>query len=426
MRNSQTLEPRPRNLITRENILDRFSQNLEWATGIDLATAWTTPNESLRALQRRAPRPKVRAIIGPLDGTTKADALRTLYCIGQLRIARESQIFNPKVYIFRGADRSVAWIGSANFTAGGFEQNEEVLFETSDTEAVECWFMRMWGECGPLNESAINRYGNWKKSLPPRTGRKIWPPSTIDVTMAHRMQLLREVNDWRSYVTALEKCDLRWNWKSKREKYPFSVLGARHSYLHTIRAGRNIAHLSDWTNLTRCECYILRGKDTEEGNWALLGSCRGKAESVFNPGNENMTEIVEIRERIHQYLKQVRCASDDKIAQVAHGIVQQIMLDRKGPFKGFGPAAVSLLTLARPDRLVSVNQAPAARLGNFIFRRPEVKNPEWLANRYDELLNRLYEQPWFKAQQPDNAWEQKIWNCRVALLDAFVYEWNDG
>ena len=414
-------ELRRHRLITRENILDRFSRNLEWSTEIDIATAWTTPNQSLCALQRRTPRPRVRTIVGALDGTSDPDALRNLYCIGQLRIPEESRLFHPKIYIFRGVHRSTAWIGSANFTARGFEDNEEILFETPDTESVERWFRMLWAnKCIPLNESAINRYAKWRTTLCPQSPREIWPPVTMDVAKVDRMRLLEAVTDWRSYVAALEKCDLWWNWKNRCKKHPFSVLGEKHSYLHTISAGREIAHSSDWTNLSQSESYILRGKDTEEGNWALLGSCRGKAEAVFNPESENLTDMMEIREQIHRYVKQVRCSPDVEIVRVAHGKLHEIVNDRIGPFKGIGPAAASrLFTLARPDRLVSVNGASAGRLGQLICGEP--KSPIWLTNHYDKLLEWLHEQPWFKAQKPDDPLERKIWNCRAALLDAFVY-----
>ena len=41
-------------LITQENILPRFSENLSWSTEVCLASAWATSNEGLRALQRRS------------------------------------------------------------------------------------------------------------------------------------------------------------------------------------------------------------------------------------------------------------------------------------------------------------------------------------------------------------------------------------
>ena len=167
-------------LITRRNLLDCFSQNLEWATGIDIASAWATPNEALRKLglrkfQNQNPAPiKVRAVVGPLDGITEPDALRALASMGQLRVrhvAGVRQRFHPKVYIFRSADRSVAWIGSANFTARGFGRNEEVLFEASDTEDVEDWFKRLWEQCAPLDKCAINNYADWRKGNLPQTPR---------------------------------------------------------------------------------------------------------------------------------------------------------------------------------------------------------------------------------------------------------------
>ncbi len=136
-------------LITYENMLECFSQNLEWATEIDLATAWATPNQGLCALRRQSPRPKVRAIVGLSGNITDPKVLRELANIGELRAGPatgERRLFHPKVYIFRGSGRSVGWIGSANFTCPGFGGDErvlgheEALFETSDTKAVECWF----------------------------------------------------------------------------------------------------------------------------------------------------------------------------------------------------------------------------------------------------------------------------------------------
>ena len=235
-------------------------------------------------------------------------------------------------------------------------------------------FKWQWGKGIPFNESVITRYSNSSKfrRLPSR--RKIWPPATIDVTTDHRTQLIEEVNDWRSYVEALEKCDFWWSWTNRHSNLPFSVLGETHSYLHTICGGREIARSPEWRNLTQRECYILRGEDRGEDNWALLGSCRGKAVSVFNPKNENITDIIEIRERIHSYVDKVRDKSGGKIARIAHGVVQEIVSDKKGPFQGFGPsAATRLLTLARPDCLVSVNGASEKGLWKLMLARKLAK-----------------------------------------------------
>ena len=423
MKGCKSLEPSRSNLITRENILDRFSQNLEWATEIDLATAWATPNESLYALQRRTPRPTVRAVVGTGDNLTKAGALKTLYCIGQLGAAVESRLFHPKVYIFRDVDRVVAWIGSANFTAGGFERNEEVLFETSDTKAVEGWFKQLWEQCYLLTKSDIDNYESHQREYLSPQRSNMWVPPMSENPPP--IWFLDEVDDWSSYVVALKRCNWWWKRRTKKRdrKSQFSILETKRSYLHTICAGRKVSQLPNWGNLTRCECNILRGQDDEQGVWGLVGSLRAsrRVSRVFIP--ENMPDVGPVRERIHNHVKQVLTAPDCEIARVAHGVVQEIVSDKVGPFKGFGPAsATRLLALARPDRLVSVNSKSATGLGKLISGRS--KSPEWLANHYDRLLKWVHDQDWFKAKKPENCSvrQRKIWNCRVALLDAFVYD----
>ena len=108
-------------LITQEEILPIFIEHLTWAAEIDLATAWATSHEGLRALQRQRPAPEVRAIVGRWGNLTDPFALKTLARIGQLRGPEAGRHFHPKVFIFRGGGKSVAWVGSANFTSGGFE-----------------------------------------------------------------------------------------------------------------------------------------------------------------------------------------------------------------------------------------------------------------------------------------------------------------
>ena len=54
-------------LITHENILRRFTENLVWATGIDLATAWATSNGGLRALQDQNDRCRLLARHGRVE-----------------------------------------------------------------------------------------------------------------------------------------------------------------------------------------------------------------------------------------------------------------------------------------------------------------------------------------------------------------------
>ena len=84
-------------LITHENILRRFTENLVWATGIDLATAWATSNGGLRALQDRNVSFEVRSVVGLWGTTTTPNALGTLARMGELRVAVSD---HRKTYFF--------------------------------------------------------------------------------------------------------------------------------------------------------------------------------------------------------------------------------------------------------------------------------------------------------------------------------------
>jgi len=176
--------------------------------------------------------------------------------------------------------------------------------------------------------------------------------------------------------------------------------------------------------LKKPQCDILLGRDSDEGTWALLGSIwpTGKVAKVFNP--ERMPTVGPAREKIIHYVNRVRKATDNEIARVAHEAVREIWWD-DGLLDGFGPAAATrLLTLACPDRLVSVNSASVAGLAALSGMKQTTSGG--LTNNYEELLNWVHRQPWFNARQPDNSWERRIWDCRAALLDAFVYKEING
>ena len=393
-------------LITRENILDCFSQNLKWATEIDLATAWTTENRGLCALQDRRPGLKVRAIVGLSGNITEPEALRKLASMGdQLRRADERRrLFHPKVYIFRGTDRSVAWIGSANFTGLGFGGNEEVLFETLDTTSVECWFNQLWVQCYPLLKSDINKYDAHRRKTPPRKPSKSWTPAIIEQPPPSR--LLDEVDDWRSYVTALERCDRWWKRWSRRHhpENPWSVLEKTHSWRSTIK-GLNGDVQRDWSELGDEVQSRLLG--LRKDHWALLGRMRGSAKPiVFNRYGEKIQKAIQL----------VVAADDGDFPEVAIEAYASLW---DLPDIGEGIAS-RLLALAKPDRFVSVNRK--SRVGLAKCFGPDMPTALGVPKNYRKLLERIYRRTWFREPAPQDERGQDIWRMRAALLDCFVYD----
>ena len=395
-------------LINRKNILSRFSRNLEWASGIDLATAWATPNGGLRSLWDRAQsrRLRVRAVVGLRGSVTKPEALRTLADLGELRSADESQpFFHPKVYIFRRGSRSVAWIGSANFTFRGFGGNEEALFETSNTETVEDWFGQLWDQCSPLDECAINDYANsTERNRPEFPTSSVRPPVMID---SARLSLLTGANNWRNYVVALEQCDRWWGWwnQGRANHHSWSVLGETCSWSQMIQDLHEVIKREDWLTLDDRDKKRLLGQ--EGGSWALLGSTRPKAlKTVFGARREQIQETVRRAVAIED-------ADFPNEAVKAYEALVKIKWIREG-------TASRLLALARPDRFVSLNGASKNQLGKlFGFEKVETL---WRPSNYGRLLEEIYDQPWFREPAPQDAREETICWMRAALLDSFVYE----
>ena len=384
-------------LINQENIRSRFSENLVWATGIDLATAWATSNTGLRELQDRTASLEVRAVVGLWGNLTDPFALRILADMGELRLADENRRFHPKVYVFRGEGRSVAWIGSANFTSGGFGMNEEALFETSDTQAVESWFDRLWEQCGPLDENAIKNYAESRKENPPRPPLR--PPVTIDSTP---MQLLKVVDDWRSYVEALEQCD-RWWWSKSNASW--SVLEETCSWSATILGLHDVVRQENWRTLGDYDKKRLLGL-TGEGGWALLGAMRRSALNTVFGAN---------RKKIQNAVRRVVTAKDEGFLDVAIAAYEELV-----HLEGVGPGiATRLLTLARPDRFVSLNNASNAGLADFFGL---VRSTLGTPNNYGRLLEAIYDQTWFREPARVNSREETICWMRVALLDCFIYD----
>ena len=85
---------------------------------------------------------------------------------------------------------------------------------------------------------------------------------------------------------------------------------------------------------------------------------------------------------------------------------------------GYGSATL-LLTLARPDRLLSLNAASAKGLGALSGQSySTLGRPE----NYRKLLQWLYKQPWYEGGEPEDEDLAAIWRVRAALVDSFVYE----
>ena len=354
---------------------------------------------------------QIRIALGlSMNGTTPG-ALERLGEFAELRIASpRSGIFHPKFYSFSGRDGTICWVGSSNLTGGGFGGNVELVCEYDDDAGVgQRWFKALWDgddldrDPGPAIAAYIEAYVPPKPS--PRPHYRGDEPEVVP---------LGDQATWRDFVEGLRTRDdyCRFHGIQTPRGINWDVLGEPHSYLHTIARGREVAHLEDWVHLGPDECDILAGNDTDDGTWGLLGNFSRFTRRDFK------AEDGDVRGAIHELVGPVLAVQDDEIVpvSVAHDAVQAI---RHPQMRNFGHvAATRLVTLARPDCLVSVNGQSAAGLGKLSDVAYTAAD---LADDYAGLLDWVYQQPWFNAPEPDDPLERKIWNSRAALLDAFVY-----
>ena len=388
-------------LIDPETIADRFEENLGWANKLDLVSAWATEHDGLRLLEERAEQGlRIRAIVGLWNYITEPEALRRLDRLGKLRLAGGGRRFHPKVYLFRGRGRTVAWIGSANFTAGGFEINEEAVFESEDTDSVKPWLKSLWRECGRLDENAIDEYERARKKKPPPRQ----PLAGAGGRMTAPMRLLEQVTDWDSYVAALRECDIWWC-----NRFSWSVLGEPISWRHTIDVLRDILTRMDLADLDDHDRRRVLGL-ARGGGWGLLGRMRNNSvDTVFGHNAQDIQEI----------LREVAGADDDAFPDLAFEAYEWMR-----EFDGIGEGiATRLLSLARPDRFVSVNDGSRDRLARYSGLAPRTLGR---MDNYRKLLEIIYDKYWFRAAEPDNRLQASIWRMRAALLDCFVYRRQDA
>ena len=414
-----------RGKVLRSNDLhDRFTDRLNEAHSVDIATAWATPGAHLRALDAAANRGvDVRAIVGTRGNATHPDALEELSRITEdkLRIIPEGgRLFHPKLYLFRRHEDGIAtcqaWIGSANFTKAGFgghsTANEEILLEVGPGEranALADWFEERWDHYridSPVSEQ-IRRYTeDWKRSPPHPQVRQIASGSVfrrrILIGDAHRPLTLK------GYRQALEECED----KLRDEGREWVVLDPRgRSYLRVIHGRRKLLlGAASWSRDAASRKRLKGGvRGTDSDWWGLMGRVRPS----------HMGAVLGHQEQIQAVLNRVVEARDDEFPDIAVDTMQELRTIRD---VGAGTATL-LLTLARPDRLLSLNGASGKGLGELALESPPkslstLGKPEY----YRELLLWLYDQPWYADGPPPDEDLLRIWRFRAALVDSFVYE----
>jgi HNH endonuclease len=214
-------------------------------------------------------------------------------------------------------------------------------------------------------------------------------------------------NSWAHYRVALDNCDQRQrrNNISIFQNLRVSDTMEMMSWIVTISEGRRIiTHAPTWHEY---EISVLLGQKYDHKDWGLLGHMRATAKAALN------NRQTEIRNILHNLLD---ISSAQEFATKAVNAMEHI----KGDYIGVS-VATRLITLARPDRAVSINNESAGGFAKFYSGLPKTPGGLGTAKNYAKLLDHIYAEPWYKSPEPQAERDKNIWSMRAALLDAFVY-----
>ncbi len=402
----------------------RFGQLLGDAKEVCIASAWASPGDHLEQVKQWAKAGGgLKSVIGLSGASTVPAALRDLAGAGELRtpeaetrsVTGYRNLFHPKFYLFKGT-RSVALVGSANFTGGGFGSNFEVCAEIADDGDLNDLFERLWRSATVMSEPQIEAYeAEWAKR--PRAPFRpfVKQPLAADKHPADYANL--GAADWADYVALLKGAETYW-WDHEANH---KVWGDAPSYQACIDTVGPILLDRDWDSLTNVEREMIlahRGDKTRLSfDFGLLGSMYAAGEFkalFFNP------KAGKDREAAQSALKRLaRNPAADLDAVIA---TLESLMARNGT--GIG-AATRLMALVRPDLCVSVNNASTARLQEQSgIDRNRFRRKAAAPKAYRELLAWVWTRPWFQSPEPADLIEQQAWRLRAALVDAVVYDPN--
>ena len=402
-------------LLTQENLFDRLQEHCASATRIDLATAWSSPGVAQRAILDSDA--NCRAIIGIAGNVTPPPVLRDFDRRATLRIPEKSPLFHPKFILFHSdTGKTIAWIGSANLTQAGYEQNRELVFEYEDDGTSLKWFEEIWSSLDENVSPIIDDYEtHWK----PTAGYVKDSKSDLDLNehSSAISSIFDDLHDWDSFVKAIEFANYYW-----KKQEGFSVDGEICSWMNTINLGNLIIRRNDLNSLSQIEFKIVMGLEFGDdiAYYGLLGSMKGAANArkIFHPTNKL---AVGTRSAIDRYIKPLLTASFDDFSNVCSDFIEN-MSNIEGVSGG---VATRLIALARPEWGVSVNDGSRRSLSLYsglpisTLGSPKTGGK---GKSYLDLIEFLQEQPWYASPQPRNNYERSLAASRGALLDALVYE----
>jgi len=390
--------------LTVKNLIDEHDE-LYWAV------AWGSMSPLAKHLLKNTSKVKSFAV-GTHFHQTDPDLLDALKEVPGARVVSNSSAgtFHPKIYLFRTDNKFSLVLGSPNFTRAAFSINHEAaLFIegiTSEQLYVDVYdsIKVVWNAANLINAAFLRAYRlKHNATRLARIDLETDLPINLPASDAEYSNLLED--EWTTFVDRVKSdpvhnvegrvaiMDQARVWFSQIPHFAAMTEGQRKAIAGTYV--RNETKPSEIPNL----------------DWAWFGSMVGAGvfKGLVKSRPEGLSAALDIIPRTG-----IITEADYE------GFKKKFLESFEEAERGGGIATASrLLAVKRPDYFVCVDSANKSKLSNAIgIKMAHIT----LDSYWSHVIRPLLCSPWWNSSRPSNDLEGRIWDSRMACIDAFCYE----
>lgn len=374
------------------------------------AVAWATEMEFTDILL--ANKKKIRQlVIGTDFAQTSPSLLRNLKKEKNVHvmISKSGITFHPKVYCFVDGKKVSAIVGSANFTNGGTNRNDEAalliegVLEDKPLQEILHTVSSWWNKSSEIKEEFLTAY-----ELRWITNQK------------HRKAIEKPLKIYRPSRTSTHPKLLSLSWSDYVEEVKNSSHGTLNKRLAVLQRARqlfdSVTKFEELNPLQRKAIAGIIGSkeiiNTELNgiDWGWFGSMVG-AGSFKNLIVSNVLQLSVALDHIPS----TGDVTEDDYAQFAREF-QRAFADSSR--QGGIPTASRLLAMKRPDYFVCVDSKNAIRLAADVgFARTTLG----LENYWERVVEPITQSRWWNTKRPTGA-DGRLWDTRAAMLDVIYMD----
>jgi len=393
-------------LTSQTEIEDTICSLIKSYENISFATAWASGNSKAFQLLLKNTKKINKIIVGIHFYQTNPNFIKEFLNSEKVKfITNPTGIFHPKIYLFSNNDNN--WeclIGSANFTKSAFEKNSEVMihFSNYDINSREIYDKII---------AEINKYYAQAVTFTSKdlyAYQIVWNKKTKNI-----LDLQDKFGEKGNGKPIYKSKIITLDWNSYFEKVKADKFHSFETRIKILEKAKKYFKDNTFANMTLLARQQIAGitnqdNENQELDWMYFGH-------MVSPRFK--TRIKEDPHNISQSLEHIsltgNVTKDDYMNYIEYFKEHQGF--------GYGVITISrLLAMKRPDVFFCITGENKKDLYQDFGITKDIKSHEY--ERYwDEIIQRIHKSEWFNSPKPTNQDENKLWENRVAMLDAVFY-----